>query len=400
MPPKPASIYRNYQAGETIFKDGDPGDCAYLIERGQVSIHKHVQGEDVVMATFGKGEIFGEMAILDGLNRSAAARAIEDCQLMVIQREQLFDQLQKTPITHLLVKILLKRIRNTTDKLARVSGTAMTSSAPVFDSVIEAADQPAIDRIRLGSELQHALAHEEFRLHYQPIVDIQSRKVLGFEALIRWQSQNRGLVPPNVFIDLLEESSLIVPVGSWIQERAFTDLNRLKAHFGTELFMSLNISVRQLENSFFVEELNRHTAAHGLGPAEVKLEVTERILMDGQSGLALLADAKQKGYLISIDDFGTGYSNFQFLTKFGFDSLKVDRSLLRAAMLDPQMAVVLRGITGIAHGLSIDLIAEGIETEEELGLVRGLNVGMGQGYLFAKPLPFDELIKVYPKGGG
>lgn len=394
MSVKPKSHVQNYSDGSLIFQEGDPGDCAYLIESGQVAIEKSVQGQPVVMATFGKGEIFGEMAILDGLNRSASARSLGDCSLLVIKRQQLFDQLQNTnPITHLLIKILLKRIRNTTEKLGSSHPSSLRIPNDPLEQIVESSDEPALDRIRLGSELQHALDTSEFRLFYQPIVAAADRSVVGFESLIRWESPDRGLVPPNDFIGLMEESSLIIPVGSWIQRRAFEDLQRIKSHFRKNFFMSLNISVRQLENANFVEELERNRKDFGLEPHEIKLEVTERILMDGQSGLELLSDAKKKGFLISIDDFGTGYSNFQFLTKFGFDSLKIDRSLLRAAMVDSKMASVLKGISTIAHDLEMDLITEGIETENEFALTQRLRMDMGQGYLFSKPLALQDLLK-------
>jgi EAL domain-containing protein (putative c-di-GMP-specific phosphodiesterase class I) len=215
--------------------------------------------------------------------------------------------------------------------------------------------------------------------------------VIGFEALIRWESPTRGLVPPNDFIDILEESSLIHPIGDWIQKRAFWDIQALAKKFGPEIFMSLNISVRQLENSLFIDSLIQNSEQFSIDPQRVKLEITERILLEGQTGLQALSEAKKAGYLISIDDFGTGYSNFQSLTQFGFDSLKLDRGFLRAAMADPKMGVVLKGIIDIASGLNMGLIAEGIETEIEHARLKELGVPMGQGYLFARPQPLNKI---------
>lgn len=386
--------FKSYNSGEMIFRDGDPGDCAYLIESGEVAVQKMIQGEEVTMATFGQGEIFGEMAILDGMARSASARALSQTKLVTIYRNQLFDQLQKTnPITHLLIKILLRRIRNTTDQLAGIKsiGSPPIEIPDLIGSIRETSEIAAIDKIRLGSELQSALNHNEFRLFYQPIVSTQTQAVLGFEALIRWQSPIRGLVPPNDFIDLLEESSLIHPVGEWIQRRAFADLNELSTRYPNLPFMSLNVSVRQLENSLFPSTLQKNMSDFNIDPKRVKLEVTERLLLDGQSGLELLKDAKELGCMVSIDDFGTGYSNFQSLTQFGFDSLKLDRGLLRGAMQNKKMNAVIRGIVAIANGLDLDLIAEGIEDADELKLVKDLGVTMAQGYYFSRPLPLEKL---------
>lgn len=386
--------HKNVRAGDIIFRDGDAGDCAYLIESGEVVVLKSIQGEDSVVATFGEGEIFGEMAILDGAPRSATAKASQECKLIVIHRDQFFDQLkQTTPITAFLIRILLKRIRQTTDKLTGFSGTSPSLGAvpDLLESMKAASEKDAIDRIRLGSELRGALVNNEFRLYYQPIVDLNDQRVIGFEALIRWESPTRGLVPPIEFIDLLEESSLIHPIGDWIQKRAFWDLQALAKKFGPEVFVSLNISVRQLENRLFLESLFQNTEQFSINPEKVKLEITERILLDGQTGLAALAEVKKAGYLISIDDFGTGYSNFQSLTQFGFDSLKLDRAFLRAAMMDPKMEVVLKGIIDIASGLEMGLIAEGIETEIERAKLKELGVPMGQGYLFSKPQPLARL---------
>ena len=395
------SAHRIFRAEDIIFSEGDQGDCAFLIEEGQVSIHKFIRGEEVVMATLGQGEIFGEMAILDGLARSASAKALCNCRLMIINRDQIFDQLLRTnPVTHLLIKILLRRIRNTTEKLANANTGKKESNLFFVNGSFQPAnvetaksentgDKLALDRIRLGSELQQALVDNEFILNYQPIIDVRKGSVAGFEALIRWNSKTRGLVPPNDFIDLLEESSLIFPVGSWIQSRALQDLCSLKEKMKLPLFMSLNISVRQLENKFFLDELETLRKKFGLNANEIKLEVTERILMDGQVGLNLLTDACALGYLVSIDDFGTGYSNFQFLTKIGFSSIKIDKTLFHAAMKDPKTDIILKGISEISHGLDLDLIAEGIETEKERDYAIKLDFDYVQGYFYSRPRPVD-----------
>jgi diguanylate cyclase (GGDEF)-like protein len=237
-------------------------------------------------------------------------------------------------------------------------------------------------------DLRNALPAEAFDLHYQPILDLQSGKVSGFEALIRWNHPVRGLISPADFIPIAEETGLIVPIGEWALRRACMDA----ADWPGDVEIAVNLSSAQFKGGQLLDSVRQALAISRLDPSRLELEITESILLqDSEGTLALLHQLHALGIRIALDDFGTGYSSLSYLRSFPFDKIKIDRSFVRDVDTNADSAVIVGGIVGIARGLGMTTVAEGIETEEQLVKVREQGCAMVQGYLFSRPRPVGEV---------
>lgn len=244
-------------------------------------------------------------------------------------------------------------------------------------------------RLQLETDLRRAVERQEFRLHYQPLVSLQTGKVAGFEALVRWQHPERGLVPPNDFIPVAEETDLIIPMGRWITYEACRQLRVWQEKFPREqpLLVSVNLSGKQFSQPDLVEQIERTLQETGLDGHSLKLEITESMAMtDVASTIALLQRLKALHLQLSIDDFGTGYSSLSYLHRFPTNTIKVDRSFVSRMGDESEDAQIVQTIIILGHNLNMDIVAEGVETAEQLASLRGLNCEYGQGYFFSKPL--------------
>lgn len=250
----------------------------------------------------------------------------------------------------------------------------------------------AINRLHLENDLRQAIKRQEFQLYYQPIIDLQTKKIAGFEALVRWNSPERGFVSPGEFIPLAEETGLILPLGAWILEEACRQMNLWHQQFNFEqcLMISVNLSSRQFSQANLSEQIQKVLAATGLNPQSLKLEITEGMVMESvESVIKSLELLKALGISISIDDFGTGYSSLSYLHRFPIDTLKVDQSFVKQMSESNSDLELVKTIIMIGHNLGMDVIAEGVETEEQMQVLRSLGCECGQGYFFAKPLPSE-----------
>ncbi|MBL8472805.1 MAG: EAL domain-containing protein [Rhodocyclaceae bacterium] len=250
----------------------------------------------------------------------------------------------------------------------------------------------AQERLALEQELQCALERDELRLHYQPQIDIASGRVAGWEALVRWQHPVKGMVPPLTFIPVAEETGLIRPLGVWVLRRACRDAARWPQAWGASTRVAVNLSVRQLHDAQLVEQIAGVLAETGLDPARLELEITESDLMqEAADTIDLLLRIKALGVQISIDDFGTGYSSLAYLSRFPIDRLKIDRSFVQRMSRGAHDGQIVRAIIALAHGLSLAVIAEGVENAEQLALLAAQGCGEAQGYLIAAPMPEDRM---------
>ena len=247
------------------------------------------------------------------------------------------------------------------------------------------------ETLALESKLRQALERSEFVLHYQPKVDLSTRAVVGVEALLRWQSPERGLVAPGSFIPVLEESGLILEVGLWALAQAASDYRRWARSGLNAPRIAVNVSAIQLRQRDFVSSLER-ALAQGGGAAGVDLEITESLLMDEiQATIGKLKQARELGLEIAIDDFGTGYSSLSYLSKLPVGTLKIDRSFVNGMLNDPDATSIVQTIIALAHSLRLKVVAEGVEQEQQATLLRLLRCDQMQGYLFSKPLPREQL---------
>lgn len=247
------------------------------------------------------------------------------------------------------------------------------------------------DRLRLEAELRHALEREEFILYYQPLVEVRSHKIVGLEALLRWQHPQRGLITPGEFIPVLEETKLIVPVGEWIMHEACRFLVGLSKDFGRPLRLAVNVSAEQIRHPGFARSVNRVLVASGLPASALELELTETLLMDHTAAVHdSLAALTHLGIAISVDDFGTGYSSLAYLKRFPVSALKIDRSFIADVPGDSDDTAIAGAIIAMARSLGLGVVAEGVESESQARFLRQWPELIVQGYFFAPPLPEAE----------
>jgi diguanylate cyclase (GGDEF)-like protein len=249
-------------------------------------------------------------------------------------------------------------------------------------------DQQMQTRRRLEADLRRAMEKEEFELHFQPLVSVQSQRVQGFEALLRWRSPERGLVPPADFIGLAEELGLIVDIGDWVLRQACGQA----ASWPGDIKVAVNLSSVQFKDANLVDRIRSALADNGLPGSRLELEVTESILVQDVEGtVATLNALRAMGISIAMDDFGTGYSSLNYLRMFPFDKLKIDRAFIDGLGLREDCAAIVRAATSLARSLNMTTTAEGIETEEQLRHVGLEGCQQAQGYLFSRPLPSSEV---------
>lgn len=252
-----------------------------------------------------------------------------------------------------------------------------------------------LERLELESDLRQALERGEFFLHYQPKVEIASGLITGVEALLRWKHPLRGLVPPLDFIPLAEETGLIVPIGEWVLATACARTKSWQGCGLPKLSVAVNLSARQFADTMLLAKLTRIIHASGLDPSLLELEITESVVMsNGESAVSVLEKLKSIGVQIAIDDFGTGYSSLAYLKRFPIDILKVDRSFIRDIPADSGDMKITRAIIAMAHGLRLKVVAEGVETAEQMEFLGSQSCDAVQGYFLYRPLQEEELADV------
>ncbi|MEZ5426578.1 MAG: EAL domain-containing protein [Pyrinomonadaceae bacterium] len=244
-----------------------------------------------------------------------------------------------------------------------------------------------LNLLKVESDLRRAIEKGEFRVFYQPIVDVQNGQISELEALIRWEHPEKGLVFPDKFIPIAEETGLIVPIGGWVIEEACRQILEWEKKFALPLKISVNLSAKQLMHPFLVTKVKEVLEKSGLSPDRLKLEVTESAVMNNTDiALKTIRDLNQIGVHLSTDDFGTGYSSLSYLHLFPFERIKIDRSFIGKMDTDLKNEAIVRSIMMLGQNLEIEVVAEGIENEQQLWQLRSLGCKLGQGYLFSKPM--------------
>ena len=257
--------------------------------------------------------------------------------------------------------------------------------------------QEIIDRVDTKMGLHRAMESNELRLFYQPVVDIHGQDMVGVEALIRWDNPDKGLVPPDRFIPVAEDSGLIIPIGEWVLESAcssfsFWDGPKWQWSNGVNT-VGVNLSARQIDHPGLVAAVEKVISDSGIDPHRLTLEITESALMkDAAAALGVMSSLKSLGVALSVDDFGTGYSSLSYLQRFPLDVLKIDKSFIDDLGIDNQAGYLVKAIIDLAHALKLEVIAEGVETEMQLEVLQKMNCDFVQGFLFSKPMPTDRLL--------
>jgi predicted signal transduction protein with EAL and GGDEF domain len=243
-------------------------------------------------------------------------------------------------------------------------------------------------RHALEIDLRKAITSGEFELYYQPIIELQSGKVTCFEALLRWNHPERGMIPPLEFIPLAEETGLILPLGEWVLRTACQQASKWPKQIG----VAVNLSATQFKGRNIVQIAVNALAMSGLAAERLDLEITESVLLQDEANtLTILHQLRDIGVQISMDDFGTGYSSLAYLRNFPFDRIKIDRSFVRDMLVRKDCRAIVRAVVGLARSLGITTIIEGIETKEQLESAQADGCDLGQGYIFSKPMPEREV---------
>jgi diguanylate cyclase (GGDEF)-like protein len=257
-----------------------------------------------------------------------------------------------------------------------------------YEMFDEAMHARAVAQLRLETDLRRALEREEFIVRYQPIVELKSNRVMGFEALIRWMHPERGMVPPADFISIAEETGLIIPIGLWVLRTACAQTAAWLKRFphNGHLSISVNLSARHFQQATLVQQVLSVLQETGLPAQHLKLEITESMLMDDpESHKTMIRDLRTAGVQVQIDDFGTGYSSLSYLQRFSVDTLKIDRSFINSREGTETWDIV-QTIISLARDLGVNVIAEGVETEEQTQRLKDLNCDHAQGFLFKEPV--------------
>ncbi|WP_071516947.1 EAL domain-containing protein [Geitlerinema sp. PCC 9228] len=246
-------------------------------------------------------------------------------------------------------------------------------------------------RLSLENDLRRALERKEFIVYYQPIINLKTEQICGFEALIRWQHPQRGMVSPGEFIPCLEDTGFIVPVGLEVMQQACQQLKTWQEQGATDLEMSVNLSVRQFSHPTLLEDLHRIIQTNNIHPSDLKLEITESAIVDNPDAtVTSIQKMRQAQIKLAIDDFGTGYSSLSYLQKFPVDNLKVDRSFVKSISENHRNYYILQEIVKLGQALGMTVTAEGIETETQMRQLQNLGCEYAQGYFFAKPMSGEE----------
>ncbi len=256
----------------------------------------------------------------------------------------------------------------------------------VFDKAMH---EVAINLLQMETDLRHALEREEFFIQYQPIVSLHNFSLRGFEALLRWRHRDRGLISPLDFIPIAEDTGQIIHIGHWVLKEACRQMQRWQREYGDEnpLFISVNLSGKQFAQPDLIDQVKHIIRETRLSPRGLKLEITESVVMENiETATEMLQQLRDLGVQLSIDDFGTGYSSLSYLHRFPIDTLKIDRSFVIRMIDNNENLEIVRTIVMLAQNLGMDVIAEGVETKEQLALLRKLKCENGQGYYFSKPL--------------
>lgn len=382
---------KSFKAGDVIIRQGDKGESAYIIEEGRVEIVlERPDGKEQSVGTRGKGTMIGEMAIVDNAPRTATVKALENCTLLEITSEDFARRLESAdPILRMTTQVILTRYRDTLTR-AEISGESKTWPPAEVVELSHAEHSDAVESVKIANEFKSALDRSEVLLHYQPVIDLQTGKVVGFEALMRWDHPEQGLISPGVFIPVAEESGAIVAASQWALKEACLALRRIEQRTGREdeLFMSVNFSSRDFASDDFVDSVYTTISKSDVRPEQLHIEITERMLMDQPDNARdMLNMCRKAGMGIAIDDFGTGYSSLSYLHYFPISTLKIDQSFVRDVHKDENSTALIKSIIALGKNMKMKIIAEGVESVEEARILREMDCDMCQGFYFAKPMP-------------
>lgn len=363
------------------------------LRRAMSELRERAGAEHAIIARLGGDEF---TVVIEGLGDHSTAEQVAHGLQRALALPFMLDGQEIVTSASIGIAISDPRYRFAED-LLRDADIAMYRAKAAGRARCELFDQTMHDdlraRLELENDLRHAIQRDEFELHYQPLVSMKTGELQGFEALLRWRHPERGLISPALFIPIAEETGLIVQLGRKVLASACAQLRAWQQRFPQmdNLSVSVNLSVKQLADPSLIRKIETILASTRIRPGSLKLEITESAIMDDLEAMRrLLSQLKALNVQLLMDDFGTGYSSLSCLHQFPFDGIKIDRSFIRSMNERHELTAVVMAIVALSHHLNMSVVAEGIETEEQLVRLQTLECDLGQGYYFARPLPVDE----------
>lgn len=401
MPIELATMNREKFDGHSIvFRAGDNGDAAYVIESGCVEVLIQQNGEEKRVAVLSKDAMFGEIALLDGKPRTATVRTLVPTVLMRIDRSHIQELLNRTdPVIQYLLKLLLERFRSSNPGLKALHAQTAPEDqveplpAPPKDTDYHAT---AIRTLLLVHDLSKAIDTNQLVLFYQPIMLMEDRSLAGFEALVRWRHPTLGLVSPVEFIPLAEKTGLIKRIGQWVLNQAAKDWTELRTFCDSDgqqtPFISINLSSPELFEPNIVESIQSIMAEHDVPMNELRIELTESILISNLSQVsAALKRLRAQGVGIALDDFGTGYAGLDYLQSLPFSCIKIDKSFVQQMDGSARSLQIVRSALELSRLLGMTSVAEGIEDEDTANALAQMGCTFAQGFHYGKPMALSKI---------
>ena len=387
----------HFDANAVIFRAGEPSDGAFVIESGSVEILVGPEHDMRRINLLGEGAMVGDIGLLDGKPRTATVRAVVPTTMIPIYREQLQGVLEKAdPLIRYLVGVLLQRLRN-------ASAAAAQAAGPAEPPALEAEPRHALhEQVMRALSLAHGLSEGvskgQLELHYQPIVLLEGGELIGYEALVRWRHPTLGMVRPDEFIPLAEQTDLIFRIGEFVLERAIADwaVRGPLCDRTTDRhpFMSINLSAPEICRPGIVTTVQSALEAHGMDPRELRIELTETSLVGNKE---LVAQVMQRllglGVSLALDDFGKGFSGMDYLQSLPFSCLKIDKSFIDGVLDYDKSHHIVRSAIDLASTLRMSTVGEGVEDQPTVDALRGMGCLYGQGYFFGKPMPVQAVVE-------
>ena len=399
---KSTSSYTHfYPEGAVIYFEGEPGNNAFIIEKGRVEVSITRKGNKQVLAEYSAGDLVGEMSLIDNSPRSATVTALEPTEVITIYRS-LFDIAMNDvhPVVSLMIRTIMYHRRKTNPSpLSKSDQDEYYDLKKKKDPEYQHDRAEAVNLIMAEKELSEAIDNQQFELYYQPITSFENNKIVGMEALIRWNHPEGDVISAGEIIPIAEKTSLIKKLGEYIIDSACSDFSRLARDLPginsdcPDFFISINLSAKQLIYTDFLENIKSSILNHNVDPSRIMLEITENILMqDPESALNILNKLKQLGFQVTIDDFGNGYSSMGYLHAFPIDYIKIDHSFIETMYTRSTSMTIIRSIIDLAKAVDLKVIAEGVETEDQLNIVREFGADMAQGFFLSEPMPYPDVV--------
>ncbi len=370
----------------TVFRTGEYGDSAYVIESGCVEVLVGPDDATKRVAVLTVGAMFGEVALLDRQPRTATVRTLMPTSLVRIDRAHVEELLLRAdPVIQYLLRLMLQRFRN-------------SSGTPAQDDPLSAEDlhSAAVHTLSLAHDLADGIDNDQLALYFQPIILLENKSLIGFEALVRWEHPQQGLISPDEFIPLAEKTGLIHRVGEWVLQHALDAWPDLRDLCTDDVrhhrFLSVNLSAPELCEPDIVNKVQASLARRQMQPHELRIELTETVIVSSLDAVSRTLNAlRALGVGIALDDFGTGYAGLDYLQTLPFSCIKIDKVFVQQMHSAERSFQIVKSALGLSRQLELTTVAEGIEDAATASALQAMGCTYGQGYYFARPMPAQDM---------